>query len=70
MSRDLDAATVAARLDALRAHYVPECVAEARARLARERPVGPREPFERAVARRLVELRALCELARHLQSRR
>jgi hypothetical protein len=70
MNRDLDAATVAARLDALRARYVPERVDQARARLARVRPASPREPFERAVARRLAELAALCDLARHLQSRR
>jgi hypothetical protein len=36
---------------------------------ARERMTPPPavdEPFERAVARRLEELRALCELTRHL----
>lgn len=70
MSRDLDAATLAARLDALRARYVPERLDEARERLARERRACQREPFERAVARRLAELSALCDLARHLQSRR
>jgi hypothetical protein len=42
---------------------------EARARLARERPRRD-EAFEQAVARRLRELRALCEVARHLHQAR
>ncbi len=56
---------VAARLSKLRAWYRPETLVEGRARLQRERAVVS-EPFEVAVARRLRELRALCELARHL----
>jgi hypothetical protein len=56
---------VAARLAELRARYVPETVEEARLRLERERP-NEEEPFEQAVARRLRELRAICELVRHV----
>jgi hypothetical protein len=56
---------VAARLQALRRLYVAERDVDARARLERERP-GSRRPFEAAVAARLRELRALCELAAHL----
>ena len=56
---------VAARLTALRDLYAPEPVAEAKERLARERP-KPRQPFEVAIARRLLELRALLDLAGHL----
>ena len=59
-------AGVAGRLAELRARYVPERDADARERLARERPVT-KESFEVAVQRRLRELRALCELARHLR---
>lgn len=55
----------AARLAALRALYVPEDVAAARARLAEDRP-APVERFDEAAARRLRELRALCELAAYL----
>lgn len=57
---------VAARLAELRALYVPETVEEARLRLERERP-KLEEPFEQAVARRLRELRAICELVRHVE---
>jgi hypothetical protein len=57
---------VRARLDALRALYVPETIDEARARLARERPRDA-TPFDMRVARSLAELRALCELTRALQ---
>jgi hypothetical protein len=56
---------VAERLAALRAVYTPEHRSEAYARLAKERP-STTESFARAVARRLRDLRALCELARHL----
>jgi hypothetical protein len=59
-------AGVAARLAILRASFVAETDAEARARLERERPRSS-ESFETAVARRLRELRALDELARHVQ---
>jgi hypothetical protein len=57
------------RLEALRALARIETDGEARARLARERPQR-RESFEHAVARRLGELRALDELARHVHRRR
>lgn len=66
MGRELDSEAVAARLAALRARYTPESVDEARARLQRPQ-TDPDEPFARKVARRLDELRALCELARHLR---
>jgi hypothetical protein len=56
---------VAARLAALRALSVVEEVAAARDRLARERPAST-EDFDAAVAGRLRELRALCELAAYL----
>jgi hypothetical protein len=61
-------AGVAERLARLRALYVPEGDQEARRRLARETP-GSTEPFARAVARRLEELRALSDLANHLHRR-
>ena len=60
---ELDPGVVAKRLGALRAAYVAESIADARARFAREAPV---EPFEVAVARRLAELRARDALARYL----
>jgi hypothetical protein len=50
----------------LRAHYVPESIEAARRRLEHERP-KVEEPFEQAVARRLRELCAVCELVRHVQ---
>lgn len=59
---------VADRLAALSALYVPEQDSAARARLERERP-GVTEPFATAVARRLRELRALCEMAEYLHRR-
>lgn len=62
---DLRPEDVAARLATLRALYVPESVDEARARLEREQPER-RETFDEAVARRLRELRAICELVRHV----
>jgi len=65
----LEPRKVAARLDRLRTDYHPETVDEAHARLARERPRDA-TPFDARVARRLGELRALCELARVLQRRR
>jgi hypothetical protein len=58
---------VSERLAALRALYVPERDGEARAHLARDRLPPPSPPrFEVAVAARLRELRALCDLAGHL----
>ena len=68
MRRDA-AADVAANLAQLRAAYRAETIAEARARLARERP-RIEESFDRRVGRALDELRALNELARYLQSAR
>ena len=65
MSPELDPASVAARLAVLRGAYEPERVDAARARLARERPASS-ERFVDGVARRLAELRALSDLARHL----
>jgi hypothetical protein len=59
---------VSGRLQQLRVGFVPEQDADARARLAAERPVRA-EDFSTAVGRRLCELRALCDLARHLHSR-
>ncbi len=70
MKGDLDPARVAARLARLRDLYVPETLAQVRRRLAGERPVEAPEPFARAVERRLAELRALDELARHRHRRR
>ena len=61
----LSAAEVSERLGALRAICVLERDADARARLARERPVIDQD-FAVAVAARLRELRALDDLARHL----
>jgi len=68
MKLELDPRLVAERLSRLRALYVPERIEDARRRLERERPRID-EPFETAVARRLAELRALDELARHLHRR-
>jgi len=61
-------AGVAERMERLRLLYVPERDAEARRRLA-ERPHAANAPFAPAVARRLAELRALCDLASHLGRR-
>jgi hypothetical protein len=69
MRAELGAAAVASRLQALRALYVPERLDAARERLGRERPVAA-EAFAERVARSLAELRALCELARHLHAGR
>ncbi len=75
MSGTLDPAAVARRLDELRRLYVPETRDEARARMERDRP-NERRPastgadFAKAVARRLEELRALCELTRVLHAAR
>lgn len=67
MSRDLSSTAVAERLACLRAMYVPESEVEARRRLASER--SPEPVFAKAVASRLAELRALCELTTYLQHR-
>jgi hypothetical protein len=57
---------VAARLAKLRALYVPESIEEARERLERERPER-QETFDQAVARRLRELRAVCDLVNYVR---
>jgi len=64
---DPSPAVVASRLATLRALYVPERDVDARARLARERPAEAR-PLALLVSQRLRELRALCDLARHLHA--
>lgn len=64
MPRELDPGMVAARLATLAAAYVPEGVAEGRARLRADR-LSP-EAFASGVAQRLEELRALDELTRYL----
>jgi len=63
---DLAPPGVAERLALLRELCVPEHDSDARHRLAVESPTTA-EPFPSAVARRLNELRALCDLARHLR---
>jgi len=67
-SADHPPSGVAERLERLRAQCVPERVAEARRRLA-DRPRTTDAPFSDVVARRLAELRALCDLASHLRRR-
>jgi hypothetical protein len=59
---------VALRMERLRVLCVPERDAEARRRLP-DRPRTTNAPFAAAVARRLAELRALCDLASHLRRR-
>jgi hypothetical protein len=66
MGRELDPEAVARRLAELAASYVPETVAEGRARLRRE-ALAP-DAFADGVARRLEELRALDELTRYLHA--
>lgn len=67
MKSDLSPQTVAARLEVLRAHYVPVGPEEAHGEIvARGRP----DLSPEGVARRLAELRALLELTRHLHSAR
>jgi len=65
MTDALDPRAVAARLESLRATWVPLDAEEARRLMT---PVDRVEPFPRAVARRLDELRALVELTRHLHA--
>lgn len=59
---------VASRLVELGTLYVPEADVDVRRRLTSEQPSAT-EPFAKAVARRLEELRALCELTSHLHRR-
>ena len=59
---------VVERMERLRLLCVPEREAEARRRLA-DRPRTTNTHFAATVARRLAELRALCDLASHLRRR-
>jgi|GEM_PF-4645942 len=59
---------VAQRLEVLRRLYVAESDEAARDRLIRERPTPAAPVFAVAVQARLQELRALCELTRHLHA--
>lgn len=68
MKSDLSPSAVAQRLEALRALYRPETALDGRRRLAAEAKQDV--PFATAVARRLEELRALCELTDYLHSPR
>lgn len=65
MMSELDPILVAQRLERLRELYVAETIEEGRRRLAADQP-APTESFDEAVARRLAELRELCELTRVL----
>ncbi len=66
---DLSPDKVSSRFAELRGLCPLELDVNARARLTCERPASPPERFEVAVARRLDELRALCELAQYLHRR-
>lgn len=67
MRSDLSPGAVARRLADLRRSYEPETLESARPRLEAKRPA---ETFDEAAARRLEELRALCELTERLHARR
>jgi len=62
-------AGVAQRLERLRNLCVLERAAEGQQRLADRPRTATNTPFAAAVSRRLAELRALCDLASHLQRR-
>lgn len=64
MRRELDSILVAHRLAQLASIYVPETIAEARARLRAE-SMAP-DALASRVAQRLEELRALDDLTRYL----
>lgn len=64
---DMSPAAIRRRLERLRELYVAEELDAARRRLDGDRPT-PRETFNEAAARRLEELRALCELAQVLRA--
>ncbi len=63
MPREFDPVAVRARLEFLRASWVPLSAAEARLQME---PPRARKTFAQAVAERLAELRALDELTRRL----
>jgi hypothetical protein len=64
---ELSPAAVQRRLERLRELYVPEELEAARRRLDGEQSAS-RETFNEAAARRLEELRALCELTQVLRA--
>ncbi len=66
MSRELRSDEVALRLERLRSLVVASGLDAARA-WHEAVPSDRREPLERAAARRLAELGALCELTKHLR---
>ena len=66
---DMSPKAIARRLQQLSELYVPETVEQARARFEAERPRAKVEDFNRAVARRLDELRALLELTAALKGK-
>jgi hypothetical protein len=71
MSRpDLSPEAVAERLEWLRTHFVSDGDRGTRARLEDPERLRPTGTFAQAVAHRLVELRALCELTEHLHRAR
>jgi hypothetical protein len=65
VTSELDPVAVERRLQRLRERYVPETIEAGRRRLEADRPART-ESFDQAVARRLTELRALCELTKVL----
>ena len=67
MKRELSAEMVSERLAWLRAAWRPSDAEEARVQFT---PPPRNEPFDRAVARRLRELRELLELTRYLHGAR
>lgn len=69
MASELTAEAVTSRLEWLRAHYVPDDEATARAKMEDPAGLGRPSSFEQKVAQRLRELRALCELTRALHRR-
>ena len=70
--RDLLPEAVRARLELLRETYVAETIDEGHRRLTRELDGEQHRsvPLPAAVARRLAELHALCELTSYLHGRR
>ncbi len=67
MASDMSPEAVAKRLERLRELYVPMTAEEVRERME---PPASTEPFEKGVARRLDELRALLDLTKELHSKR